>query len=101
MRKIRLLAVAAASVATGFGVWSASITNARIATSIGDGIEPLQAMTSARQLSAQHYDDFSLVFTIGRANSGNPKIGHHLVRAGVNCRASATTWGVILNVAVC
>jgi hypothetical protein len=57
MRKIRLFAVAAASVATGFGVWSASITNARIATSIGDGIEPLQTMTSARQLSAQHYDD--------------------------------------------
>jgi hypothetical protein len=101
MRKISLFAVAATSVATGFGVWAASIPNAQTATSIGDRIRPLQTTTNAKQLSAQHYDDFSLVFTIGRANSGIPKIVHYWVRARANCSASAATRGVILNVAVC
>jgi len=31
MRKISLIAVAAAMIATGFGVWAASTTNARVA----------------------------------------------------------------------
>jgi hypothetical protein len=101
MRKISFFTVAATCLATGFGVWGASITNARIAPSIGDGIEPLQTTTNANQLSAQHYDEFSLVFTIGRANSGIPKIVHHWVRARINCSASARMPGVVLNVAVC
>jgi hypothetical protein len=61
MRKISLFAVAAAVIATGFGVWAASTTNARV-PSIGQGIEPFQLMMNAKELSAQHYDDFSLVF---------------------------------------
>ena len=43
MRKISLCATAAAMVATGFGVWTAS-TSARIAPSLGQGIDPLQMM---------------------------------------------------------
>jgi hypothetical protein len=101
MRKISLFALAATSVATGFGVWAASITNARVATLIGDGIEPLRIMMNSKQLPAQHYDDFSLVFTIRGAIGGIPRIVHHQVRARVNCSASARTWGVVLNVAVC
>ena len=61
MRKISLFAVAATVFATGFGVWAAPTTNARV-PSMGQGIEPFQLMMSAKELSAQHYDDFSLVF---------------------------------------
>jgi hypothetical protein len=61
MRKTTLVAVAAAVIATGFGVWAASTTNARV-PSMGQGIEPFQLMMNAKELSAQHYDDFSLVF---------------------------------------
>jgi hypothetical protein len=62
MRKISLFAVAATLVATGFGVWAASTTNARVVPSIGQGIEPFQLMMNAKDLPAQHYDDFSMVF---------------------------------------
>jgi hypothetical protein len=61
MRKISLIAVAAAVIATGFGVWAAAPTNAR-APSTGQGIEPFQLMMNAKDLPAQHYDDFSMVF---------------------------------------
>jgi hypothetical protein len=62
MGKIKLFAVAATLIATGFGVWAASTTDARVASSIGQGIEPFQLMINARELPAQHYDDFSMVF---------------------------------------
>jgi hypothetical protein len=61
MRKITLFAVAAAVIATGFGVWAASPTNARVA-STGQGIKPLELMINAKGLPVPHYDDFSLVF---------------------------------------
>jgi hypothetical protein len=61
MRKISMIAVTAAMIATGFGVWAAAPTNAR-APSTGQGIEPLQLMMNAKDLPAQHYDDFSMVF---------------------------------------
>jgi hypothetical protein len=35
MRNIKLFAVAAAMTATGFGVWAASTSNARVAPSVG------------------------------------------------------------------
>jgi hypothetical protein len=85
MRKIRLFAAAATLIATGLGAWAASITDVR--------------MISVKQLPAQH--DLSLVFTIDRVKSGNAKIVLYPVRARINCSASAKTWGVILNVAVC
>jgi hypothetical protein len=61
MRQISLFAVAAALVATGFGLWAASPTSAR-SPSMGQGIEPLKLMMNAKELPAPHYDDFSLVF---------------------------------------
>ena len=39
MRKTTLFAVAAALIVTGFGVWAASPTNARVSPSIGQGIQ--------------------------------------------------------------
>jgi hypothetical protein len=62
MRKISMFAVAATLIATGFGVWAAPTTTARVAPSIGQGIEPFQLMMNAKELPAHHYDDFSLIF---------------------------------------
>ena len=62
MRKVSLIAVAAAVIATGFGVWAAAPTSARVTPSMGQGIEPFQLMMNAKELPAQHYDDFSMVF---------------------------------------
>jgi hypothetical protein len=87
MRKMRLFAVAATLITTGLGAWAASTTDARI--------------MSVKQLPAQHYHDLSFVFTIDRAKSGIAKIVFYPVRARINCSASAKTWGIILNVAVC
>jgi hypothetical protein len=61
MRKISMIAITAAVIATGFGVWAAAPTNART-PSTGQGIEPFQLMMNAKDLPAQHYDDFSMVF---------------------------------------
>jgi hypothetical protein len=61
MRKISMIAITAAVIATGFGVLAAAPTNAR-APSTGQGIEPFQLMMNAKDLPAQHYDDFSMVF---------------------------------------
>jgi hypothetical protein len=44
MRKIGVVAIAAAIVAVGVGVWADSATKARVAPSIAQGIEPLQLM---------------------------------------------------------
>ena len=62
MRKVSLIAVAAAVIATGFGVWAGAPTSARVTPSMGQGIEPFQLMMNAKELPAQHYDDFSMVF---------------------------------------
>ena len=61
MRKIRLFAVAAAMTATGFGVWAAS-TNARVAPSVGQGIEPIQVMMTAKDLPTIEFADYTFVF---------------------------------------
>jgi hypothetical protein len=50
MRKTSSFAVAAVLIATGFGIWAASTTNARVTPSIGHGIEPLQLMMNAKEL---------------------------------------------------
>jgi hypothetical protein len=62
MRKISLFAVAAALTATGFGVWAASTTNARVAPSIGQGIDTFQLMMSANGLPTMEFDDYTFVF---------------------------------------
>jgi hypothetical protein len=60
MRKISLIAVAAAVIATGFGMWVAAPTNARIAPS--QGIEPFQLMMNATGLPVAESYDHGFVF---------------------------------------
>src|SRR6266545_2366786 len=62
MRTIRLFAIAAAMVATGVGVWAASTTNARVAPSMVQGIEPLQLMMNAKGLATAEFADYTFVF---------------------------------------
>jgi hypothetical protein len=58
----RLFAVAAAVIATGFGVWAASPTNARVSPSIGQGIAPFQLMVNAKGLPTAEFYDHGFVF---------------------------------------
>ena len=54
MRKTTLFAVAAALIATGFGVWATAPTSARVTPSMSQGIEPLELMKNAKGLSLIH-----------------------------------------------
>jgi hypothetical protein len=60
MRKITLFAVAAAVIATGFGVWAVAPTSARITPL--QGIEPLQLMMNAKGLHTAAAYDHGFVF---------------------------------------
>jgi hypothetical protein len=62
MRKTTLFAVGAALIATGFGVWAASNTHARVAPSMGQGIEPFKLMVSAKDLPGVEFVDYTFVF---------------------------------------
>ena len=61
MGKTKLFAVAAALIATGFGVWAASPTNAR-APSVSQGIDPLKLMMNAKGLATAEIADYTFVF---------------------------------------
>ena len=61
MRKISLCAIAAAMVAIGFGVWTAS-TSARVAPSLGQGIDPHQVMMNTKGLATAEFVDYTFVF---------------------------------------
>ena len=62
MRKTTLFAVAAALIATGFGVWATAPTNARVSPSTVQGIEPFQLMMNAKDLPTAEFADFTFVF---------------------------------------
>jgi hypothetical protein len=62
MRKISLFGVAAAVIATVFGIWAASTTNARVAPSLGQGVEPFQLMMNAKTLPTAEFADYTSVF---------------------------------------
>jgi len=62
MRKISSFAVAAAAIATGFGVWAASTTTGRVTTAIGHEIEPFQLMINAKELPTVEFADYTFVF---------------------------------------
>jgi hypothetical protein len=62
MGKIKLFAVAAALIATGFGVWAASPTNARVSPSIGQGIQPFQLMVNAKGLPNEEFAYYTFAF---------------------------------------
>ena len=61
MRKTTMVAtVAAALIATGFGVWAAS--PARVSPSISQRIEPFRLMVNAKDLSRAEFVDYTFVF---------------------------------------
>ena len=60
MRKTTLFAVAAAVIATGFGMWAAEPTSAR--NTPWQGIEPLEFMVNAKSLPTQEFADYTFVF---------------------------------------
>jgi hypothetical protein len=63
MRKIKLFAVAATLIVAGFGVWTASSTNARVVVpSVGQGVEPFQFMKNAKELPTVEFVDYTFVF---------------------------------------
>ena len=62
MRKTTLFAVAAALIATGFGVWATAPTSARVTPSMSRGIEPLQIMKDAKGLATAEFYDHGFVF---------------------------------------
>jgi len=62
MRKIGSFAVAVAVIATGFGVWGASTTNGRVASSINRRIGPFQFMMNAKELPTLEFADHTFVF---------------------------------------
>jgi hypothetical protein len=62
MRKITLFAVAAAVIATGFGVWASAPTSARGTPSMSQGIEPFQLMKNAKGLASAEFYDHGFVF---------------------------------------
>jgi hypothetical protein len=61
MRKVKVFAVSATIFAVGFGVWTASTTNAR-APSLSEGIDPHHMMMNARALPAMEFADYTFVF---------------------------------------
>ena len=61
MRKTGLFAVVAALILAGIGGWPPN-TQARVATATVGGIDPFLIMTNAKDLPAEHYRDFSMVF---------------------------------------
>ena len=62
MLKITLFVVAAAVIATGFGVWAAAPTSARVTPSMSQGIDPLQLMMNAKGLPTAESYDHGFVF---------------------------------------
>ena len=61
-KKITLLAAAAAVIATGFGVWAAAPTTARVTPSTSQGIEPFELMKNAKGLATAELVDYTFVF---------------------------------------
>jgi hypothetical protein len=62
MHKTSLIAVAAAVIATGFGVWASAPTSARVIPSVSQGIEPFQLMMNAKGLPTAEAYDHGFVF---------------------------------------
>jgi hypothetical protein len=61
MRKTTLFAVAAALIATGFGMWATAPTSARVTPSMRQGIEPFQLMKNAKGLTTAEFYDHGFV----------------------------------------
>ena len=61
MRKVKVFAVSAAMFAIGFGIWTASTTNAR-APSSSERIDPHHMMMNAKALPTIEFADYTFVF---------------------------------------
>ena len=63
-KKVTLLAVAAAVIATGFRVWAAAPTTARVtpSPSMSQGIEPFELMKNSKGLATAELVDYTFVF---------------------------------------
>ena len=66
MRKTTLFAVAAAVIATGFGVgvWATAPTSARVTPSMSQGIEPLRLMKNAKGLATAEFVDYTFAICV-------------------------------------
>lgn len=63
MRKFGFFAITTLILAAGFGGWVASTTQARVTASAnGSRIDPLQMMTTMRDMPTDRYVDYSLVY---------------------------------------
>jgi hypothetical protein len=62
MRKISLFTVAAALIATGFGLWAAAPSDAQVSPSTGRGIQPFQLMIVTNGLPTEEFVDYTFVF---------------------------------------
>ena len=64
MREMTLFAVATTAVilASAAGVWTASTTDTQASARTGSRIDTIQMTSGARNLPAEHFADYSLVF---------------------------------------
>jgi len=62
MRNITIVTAACLALAVGVGAWATSTTQARVATPAGDPLDPMQIMSSAKNLPTTEFEDYTFVF---------------------------------------
>ena len=62
MRNVIIVTAAYFALATGVGAWAASTTQAHVANPAGDPLDPVQIMTSAKNLPTEELVDYTFVF---------------------------------------
>ena len=62
MRNIIIVTAACLALVAGIGAWATSTTQARVATPAGDPLDPMQIMSSAKNLPATEFVDYTFVF---------------------------------------
>ena len=62
MPKICLFAGTAALILAGIGAWAASTTQARVEAAPAATVDPFQIMMNVKELPAEKFVDYSLVF---------------------------------------
>ena len=62
MRKAKVFAAAAALILAVAAGWAVSGSQARVPTPTTVQIDTISAMTSAKNLPTEHFDDYSFVF---------------------------------------
>jgi hypothetical protein len=62
MCDITIVTAACLALAAGVGAWATSTTQARVATPTADSVDPMQIMTSAKNLPTEELVDYTFVF---------------------------------------